>query len=89
MVTSGILVKYLFETRHEKTTRHTIKEIMIRNPHCISPEALTKDATIMSEHNVGCLPVVKEKKLVGIITEHDFVDISKRLISELGTTDLA
>ncbi len=90
LVTSGILVKYLFETRHEKTTRHTIKEIMIRNPHCISPEALTKDAlTIMSEHNVGCLPVVKEKKLVGIITEHDFVDISKRLISELGTTDLA
>lgn len=85
LITSAILVKYLFKTRHGKKSEHSIKDIMILEPHCIHPDMLTKDALIiMAKHKVGCLPVVKDKKLVGIVTEHDFVDISLRLIKELG-----
>jgi CBS domain-containing protein len=40
---------------------------------------------MMMKHKVGCLPVIKNKKLVGIVTEHDFVDISHRLIKELSS----
>ncbi len=37
----------------------------------------------MKEKKVGCLLVVKQKKLVGIVTEHDFVDISAQLFKEI------
>jgi CBS domain-containing protein len=35
---------------------------------------------VMREAQVGCLPVVKGDRLVGIITEHDFMDIARTLL---------
>jgi predicted transcriptional regulator len=37
----------------------------------------------MQEQKVGCLPVVKNSRLVGIITEDNFLNISRRLIKAL------
>lgn len=86
LITSGILVKYLFESRRKPKKKDAVKDIMIKKPVAISPETLTKDALkLMQEHKIGCLPVVKNKRLVGIVTEHDFVDISRRLLKELST----
>ena len=36
---------------------------------------------IMREQRLACLPVVRaDKKLVGIVTEHDFIIIASRLL---------
>jgi len=37
----------------------------------------------MRDNNIGCLPVVKGKDLVGIITEMDFLRITGRLMDKL------
>jgi CBS domain-containing protein len=58
-------------------------EIMIPfdKVHTIEPDASITDAIqLMQQHKVGCLPVVKGKKLVGILTEKHFVSISARLL---------
>ncbi len=34
----------------------------------------------MRKNKIGCLPVVSEGKLVGIITEHDFFEIAGVLL---------
>jgi CBS domain-containing protein len=40
---------------------------------------------MMRRHRVGSLPVVKEGRLVGIITEYDFLGIAAQLMDkELG-----
>ncbi|MGB3546627.1 MAG: CBS domain-containing protein [Saprospiraceae bacterium] len=39
---------------------------------------------IMRDKKVGCLPVIKNEELIGIITEMDFLRISGRLIDRLG-----
>jgi CBS domain-containing protein len=36
----------------------------------------------MREHRVSCLPVVKSGKLVGIVTEHDFIRVAAGLLEE-------
>jgi CBS domain-containing protein len=36
----------------------------------------------MRRHKVGCLPVVEDDRLVGIVTEHDFIEIATRLLEE-------
>ena len=82
LITSGLLVHHFMENPGRKN--FTIKDIMLKNPVLVSPETLTTEALeIMKEKKVGCLLVVKGKKLVGIITEHDFVDISAQLFREL------
>ena len=57
---------------------------MIKNPITIHPEASIMEAmNIMTEHKIGCLPVVKNSRLVGIITENNYMDITRRLLYAL------
>ena len=37
---------------------------------------------MMRQHRIGCLPVVDDGRLVGIVTEHDFVEASAKLLEE-------
>ena len=37
---------------------------------------------IMRQHNMSCLPVVKEGRLVGIVTDADFMDVAHDLLKE-------
>jgi CBS domain-containing protein len=59
----------------------TVQEVMKPHPLTISPQSTTLEAIeLMQRHNVGCLPVVEEGKLVGIITAYDFLTLSAELI---------
>lgn len=58
-----------------------VEDVMKQNPITIHPEASIMEAMeIMQEHKVGCLPVVKNSRLVGIITEDNYLTISRRLL---------
>jgi len=37
---------------------------------------------VMQSNHVGCLPVVDDGQLVGIVTSYDFLDASARLFKE-------
>jgi CBS domain-containing protein len=37
---------------------------------------------VMREKRVGCLPVVSEGRLLGVVTEDDFMDIAGQLLEE-------
>jgi CBS domain-containing protein/gamma-glutamyl:cysteine ligase YbdK (ATP-grasp superfamily) len=84
LVTAGLLVPFLSKTSKEKKQNSRIKDFMIRDPVSVSPESSITDAlSIMIDQNVGCLTVVKDKRLVGIVTERHFVKVSAKLIHEL------
>lgn len=62
----------------------SVEEIMIKNPITIHPEASILQAIeIMDTQNIGCLPVVKNNRLVGIITEQNYMIITSRLLKRL------
>ncbi|CAN7425994.1 CBS domain-containing protein [Phenylobacterium sp. LjRoot225] len=49
-----------------------VAELMTRNPQPVSPEdTLQHAAALMEELNVGALPVCREDRLVGMITDRD------------------
>ena len=82
LVTSQLILKYFNSIKKQKKKESTlVEEIMIKDPITTTPEATIVDAMkVMKKNKIGCLPVVKEKELVGIITEMDFIQISNRLI---------
>lgn len=50
----------------------TVKELMVHRVHTAKPSDLINDAlSLMKEHMIGCLPVVQEDVVVGIITIKD------------------
>lgn len=62
----------------------TVKDLMITDVKTIAPDATMKDAMhLMRSEKLGCLPVVKDRELVGIITEMDFLQVSGRLLDRL------
>jgi len=61
-----------------------VKDIMIEKPITVAPETTIMEAMHkMRGLKIGCLPVVKGKELVGIITEMDFLRITSRLMERL------
>lgn len=56
-------------------SRMTVKEVMIKSPARISPDATIEEAAvIMREHRFGSLLVMEGDQLVGIITESDLFE---------------
>lgn len=61
-----------------------VRDIMQPDPITIAPETSTLEAIdIMRRQRVACLPVVKDRRLVGLITERDFLDISRQMFETL------
>mgnify|MGYP006281544281 CR=1 FL=1 len=60
-----------------------VKVIMERDPVSVAPETPTLEAIdLMRRHRVSCLPVVKQGKLVGIVSERDFMPIAYELLED-------
>jgi len=56
-----------------------VKEVMTDAPVTITADAtLAEAARVLGERKIGCLPVVEGDRLVGIITEADFVALVGR-----------
>lgn len=61
-----------------------LSDIMIRNVKVIrKDESLRESALYMQSHKYGCLPVVSDDGLIGIITDSDFVTIAINLLEQV------
>jgi CBS domain-containing protein/gamma-glutamyl:cysteine ligase YbdK (ATP-grasp superfamily) len=61
----------------------TVREVMVENPVRVSPSTSSLEAIqIMRSNRVGCLPVVENNQLVGIVTSYDFLEASARLFQQ-------
>lgn len=57
-----------------------IDSVMVRDPLTASPEDPVEDAArVMRERKIGCLPVMEDGRLVGIITGIDLLDALLRM----------
>ncbi len=64
-------------------TEVAVEDIMRPNPVTVTPQTSTLDAiALMRRHRVGCLPVVSDDQLVGIVTERDFINVAAQLLEE-------
>ena len=60
-----------------------LSEIMIKNVSVVvKTDSLRTAAMYMQTHKYGCLPVVSDSRLVGIITDSDFIAIAVNLIEQ-------
>jgi CBS domain-containing protein/gamma-glutamyl:cysteine ligase YbdK (ATP-grasp superfamily) len=61
----------------------TVSEIMVSNPTSVTSTTPTLEAIeIMRLTKIGCLPVVDDGQLVGIVTSYDFLTATARLFKQ-------
>lgn len=64
--------------------QHKLSEIMITGVTTVSPHAGIREAALyLQKHKYGCLPVVNKGKLVGIVTDSDFIAVAIHLLEVL------
>jgi predicted transcriptional regulator len=79
----------------EANSNIKLSEIMIRDVSSIHQSgSLRRAAMYLQSHKYGCLPVMSDDRLVGIITDSDFIAIAINLLEqaelaeeEIGTID--
>lgn len=66
-----------------------VADAMRRDLVTVSPETSTLDAiALMRRHRIGCLPVVKDGRIVAMVFEEDFMGIAADLLEErIGAAD--
>ncbi len=61
-----------------------VSQVMATDLITVDPETSTLDAIDkMRRHRISCLPVVKDDRLIGIVTERDFMRIAGQLLEEM------
>ncbi len=75
---------YSKKINHNEALEKTVGEMMIHDPITIHPNASIIEAMdIMNDKKIGCLPVIKNNQLVGVVTEQNFMGLSTRLLRAL------
>ena len=65
-----------------------VKDIMVTDVATVDERASLRQAALFLEkHRIGCLPVVTDGMLKGIITETDFVAVAINLLEQLEETE--
>lgn len=69
---------------NEANSNKKLSEIMIRDVSTISKtDSLRQAAIYLQSHKYGCLPVVADDRVTGIITDSDFIDIAINLLEQV------
>lgn len=64
------------------------KDVMVTDIATIDEHASLRQAALFIEkHKIGCLPIVTNGKLRGIITETDFVAVAINLLEQIESTE--
>jgi len=81
LVSHRALLRLVAQGRMGPEQQVTVAEIMNRKPVTVHPDTRTVDAIrLMREQKLACLPVTRDNKLVGIVTEHDLIVVSSHLL---------
>jgi CBS domain-containing protein len=81
LVSHRALLRLVATGRAGSEHKVTVGEIMKPNPVTVSAETSTVDAIrLMREKKLACLPVTRNGKLAGIVTEHDLIAVSSHLL---------
>ncbi|MCC7012921.1 MAG: CBS domain-containing protein [Planctomycetes bacterium] len=82
MVSHRAVIQMLSRSKQNGgATTYSVRDIMRGDVVTVTPDTSTHHAIeLMRRNKIGCLPVVQEGKLVGVLTEHDFMELASVLL---------
>ena len=83
LITQRDVLKFMYKTEDEQKTIK-LADIMVAQVISVDEDAsIRKAALFLQQHKLGCLPVMNGEKLVGIVTDTDFVAVAINLLEQV------
>ncbi len=84
LVSHHDLLRIIARGLKEDNQSAPVRDIMEPDPFCVTPDCKTVDAIrYMRDREIGCLPVVKDRKLVGVVTSADLIDVAGQMLETI------
>ncbi len=84
LVSHHDLLRIVARGLKENTHSVSVRDIMEPDPFAVSPDCRTVEAIRhMRERHIGCLPVVQNRKLVGVVTEADLIGVAGQVLETI------
>ena len=84
IITKDSIITYMTEHHGTDIAQLPVRALMVSDLVTALPSMpLTEAIELIVDSEISCLPVVQNKRLVGLVTEHDFVHLSRLLYREL------
>lgn len=65
-----------------------IKDMMVTDVATVDEHASLRQAALfLEQHRIGCLPVMRNSEMIGIITDTDFVGVAINLLEQIEETE--
>jgi CBS domain-containing protein len=81
LISNRAVLRFLAAGGHTRDA--TVSEVMAKNVLTVQPQTPTLEAIhLMRKNRIGCLPVLLEGKLVGVLTEENYLKIAGDLLEE-------
>ena len=88
MITKDAIISFMTEHHGQDIAPFPVRDLMVKQLVTAPPDMLLTDAIdLIVDSKISCLPVVDDDRLVGLVTEHDFVHISRLLYQEITNLD--
>ena len=88
MITKDTIISFMTEHHGQDVGQLAVRDLMVKDLVTAPPDMLLTEAIeLIVDSKISCLPVVQDGHLVGLVTEHDFVHISRLLYQELDKQD--
>jgi len=83
LLTSDLVLKWHNDPNTANSASTTVADVMLNKVATCDPKTTTKEAYfIMKNQEVGCLPVVENDKLIGLVTLHAFVKLMEHFLED-------
>ncbi len=81
MVSHRAALRLLARQKKGDSAVVSVRDIMRPGVVTVTPDTPTQTAIeLMRRNKIGCLPVVQDGRLVGVLTEHDFMELASVLL---------
>ena len=67
--------------------RFRVRDIMLPAELTVDRSDLRQAALYLQKHDYGCLPVVTDGELAGIVTDNDFIGVAINLLEQMEYTE--
>ena len=82
LVTHRILLRVLVQN-HGSGRVIAVRDVMEKEVVTVAPDTPTLEAlALLKKHQIACLPVVEDDRLVGVLTEHDLMRLADELLTD-------
>ncbi len=81
IITQRSILRFL--TGGGSTIDTSVADLMRTDVTTVAPDTTTAEALgLMRRMRIGCLPVIQDGRLIGILTEEDFMGLASKLLDQ-------